>query len=155
MSQFIIKNFMKKKSVKCIFMKNDRKVITKYLVVKDDFVSFEGHTYIIDPELFMLGKNNWPTFYFHLEDAKPINMLGFELSDIDSGKLDARIDSHVLRDLFGSFQKKIDPSTMTMLFGFITLAGIGALGYYLTDKYHEMMLLLEEIRQVLRIVGGA
>jgi hypothetical protein len=151
---FGYQSWLKTVAVKCVFMTGDRKIIARKLKVNDGTVTLKDKTYLLNKDLFMIGKGNWPTYYFKMEDAKPLNMLDFKTSGLGSSELNAQINGRLMKDLLGSFEKKMDAGTLTMLFGIITLAGLGGLIYIVTERFDQIMALLTELRDVLRLVGG-
>jgi len=146
--------YLKRVAVKCVFMTPERKVFVKILKVKDGIVTNSGKSYDLDSDLFVIGKGNWVTYYFNESDAKPLNLLGFESSDVASRDLDSRINSTIMRDLIGSFQKKMDPTTVAIVFGLITVGLIGIVAYLGAEKINELSNAIEEIRDLLRLLGG-
>jgi len=146
--------YLKRIAVKCVFMTPDRKIFAKILKVTDGMVSHDGKTYILDKNLFMIGKGNWATYYFNEQDAKPLNLLDFEPSKVGSKDLDTQINSSLMKDLIGSFQKKIDPSMLTVMFGLLTVGAIGVVAYLGAEKINELSKAIEEIRNLLRLLGG-
>lgn len=151
---FAYQAWLKTVAVRCIFMSSDRKIQSCKLKVKDGTVSYGEKSYVLNKDLFMIGKGNWPTYYFKIEDAKPLNMLDFPSSGLGSEELDAKINGKFMKDLLGAFERKIDAATMVMIFGIATAAGIGAVIYLMMDKFTQMQALLTEIREILRLVGG-
>jgi hypothetical protein len=151
---FAYQAWLKSVAVVCVFMTSDRKIKSMKLRVKDGVVTYGDKTFLLNNDLFMIGKGNWPTYYFKMDDASPLNMLEFESSGLGSSELNAQINGSIMRDLIGAFQKKLDAASMAMIFGIATIAAVGAVIYLMMDKFTEVMNLLAEIREILRIIGG-
>jgi hypothetical protein len=146
--------YLKRVAVKVVLMQSDRKIKVAKLKVNEGIVTHNGQSYVLDKNLFMIGKGNWVTYYFKMEDAKPLNMLEFKSSGLGSSELNAQINGHLMKELLGAFEKKVDPTTLTVVLGVVMVAGFGAIFYFMMEHYNSLLAALEEIRQILRLLGG-
>jgi hypothetical protein len=64
------------------------------------------------------------------------------------------INNKVTRDIFATQERKMDASQLTIIFGIIMVAAVGAVAYFGYEEINNLKLMIEEIRQLLRLVGG-
>ena len=154
MTRFRAKWFYKDAAVKAIIFTKDKRIKTYY-------TKPEGNTITINNKSYTLNDNDWfindnfPTYIFNDSDAQPKNPLINKSAPVMTpDDFNTAISSKVAKEIFDASGKGMDTATLSLLVSFITLAAVGVVGYLFMTNFEQLSTTINEIREVLRIIGG-
>jgi hypothetical protein len=154
MTKFSAKYFHSNKAVKVIVFSKDKRVKTYYVKPDNNTVEVESKTYTLNDQDWFISEG-FPTYIFNDRDAEPQNPLNPKVRSLmTADDFNVAISSKVARDIFDASSSKMDTGTLGLIISIITLIGVGAVGYLLTENFTQLSQTITEIREVLRLIGG-
>lgn len=154
MTRFSAKHFHSKTAIKAIIFNKDKRIRTHY-------VNPEGNTITIKEKAYTLNDQDWfisegfPTYIFNDTDAQPKNPLDNKAKPVMTpDDFNTAISSKVAKEIFDASGKGMDSATISLILSGLSLAGIVVLGYLFTSNLEGLTTTINEIREVLRIIGG-
>lgn len=110
-------------------------------------------SFVINDRDFFLSKGT-PTYTFNSESAEPLDPFNANRNaEMTAQDFNIAVSAKVAEEIFLANRKQ-DVMQILMILGVVTLAGLFIVGYLVTTKANDLMLLLQEIREVLRNIGG-
>lgn len=154
MTKFSAKYFQNNKAIKVIVFSKDKRVKTYYAKPYNNTVEVESKTYTLNDQDWFISEG-FPTYIFNDRDAEPQNPLNPKVRSLmTADDFNVAISSKVARDIFDASNSKMDTGTLGLIISIITLIGVGAVGYLLTENFAQLSQTITEIREVLRLIGG-
>jgi hypothetical protein len=154
MTRFSAKYFNKNKAVKAIIFNKDKRIKTYY-------VNPEGNTITINEKSYTLNEQDWflsdgfPTYVFNDTDAQPKNPLNNKAAPVMTpDDFNTAISSKVAKEIFDASGKGTDMATISMIISFVSILATGVVGYLVSTNFEQITITINEIREVLRIIGG-
>jgi len=153
MHQFFIKHFMKKHAVKGLFFTDDHRFHIRWFVPKGNQIEWNGHMFNVTKDHYFMSQGV-PTYAYLVGEPMPLNPHDTKRSVMTSEEFHTAINNKVTRDIFATQERKMDAGQLTVIFGIVMVAALGAVAYFGYEEIHNLKMMIEEIRQLLRLVGG-
>lgn len=156
MSQFIIKNFQKKQAVKAYVVYPNKRVKLFWAIPKDGFIKVDKKQFIVDDKSFYLGKDNIQTYYYDSNHVEPLNIFNPDkpLSSMTPDDFDTAISAQVAREIFNATAGGVDKSTIALLLSGVTLLAVIVVGYMALGNIDTILTKLQELEDLLKLIGG-
>lgn len=149
-----IKVLRRRHHIKAIIVYPDRRVKTFWRKPDGNTVTINERSYTITKDDIFLTANV-PTYLYQAEQPEPINPLNANKSLWTSQEFNTAIEAKVAREIFNAVDKKLDAGTIAMIVGGLTIIVVAVIAYMGNETLQTIMSQLREIREVLRIIGGA
>ena len=154
MTRFTAKYFHKETAVKAIIFTKDKRIKTYYTKPEGNTITINNKSYTINDQDWFIN-DNFPTYVFNDSDAQPKNPLINKADPVMTpDDFNTAISSKVAKEIFDASGKGMDTATLSLILSFITLAAVGVVGYLFMTNFEQLSLTINEIREVLRIIGG-
>ena len=154
MTRFSAKYFNKNKAVKAIIFTKDKRIKTYYTNPEGNTLTINGKSYTINEQDWFIN-DGFPTYIFNDSDAQPKNPLNNKTVPVMTpDDFNTAISSKVAKEIFDASGKGMDYATISLITSFVTLLAVGVVGYLLTTNFESLSTTVNEIREVLRIIGG-
>jgi len=148
MNKIILKTFYKRKLLKVIFVGEDKRITTHWLLPNEKMISFNEKTYPVIPQKIFYS-NGIPTLLVNYKNAEPLDPLEFDNQVYDPSDFNTAISAKVGRDIFLAGEKK--PMDIGFL---VSILVILVLGYVIYSMMNNQTELLKEIAELNRLLGG-
>lgn len=154
MTRFSAKYFNKDKAIKAIIFTKDKRIKTYYCKPEGNTITIKEKSYTLNEQDWFIN-DGFPTYIFNDSDAQPKNPLTNKAVPVMSpDDFNTAISSRVAKEIFDASGRGLDSGMLSLILSGLALAGIGIVGYLVATNYEQMMLTINEIREVLRIIGG-
>ena len=150
----------------CLNIQNkDHKWITVYKNHTEGTVEIDGTAYLISDKKYYF-KKGVPTYLYRQGDPEPIDAhLDLKVSttngewEIVAPRMSAEdfstaIKSHVVRDLFNTFNKKMAVETVVLLATVVIVAIIGGAAYFLMERINDLGIQIAQLQEMMRAIAG-
>ena len=147
---FINKHFRKSKCIKVIYFGEGRKHSIKYLIPKDNTVSFDGQSFIINKKDFFVDNKNFITYIFGYNRVEPIDPNNAEtLGDITPADLDVALNSRIASEILNASKSKTDINIILVIVIIVMIAGFVGVWYMLSEQINALQESLKPLLEVL------
>jgi hypothetical protein len=154
MTRFTAKHFSKNTAVKAIIFTKDKRIKTYYTKPEGNTLTINGKSYTINDQDWFIN-DGFPTYIFNDSDAQPKNpLINKTVPVMSPDDFNTAISSKVAKEIFEASGKGMDTATLSLIISFVTLGGVAVVGYLLTTNFESLAATVNEIREVLRIIGG-
>jgi hypothetical protein len=154
MTRFTAKHFSKNTAVKAIIFTKDKRIKTYYTKPEGNTLTINGKSYTINDQDWFIN-DGFPTYIFNDSDAQPKNpLINKTVPVMSPDDFNTAISSKVAKEIFDASSKGMDTATLSLIISFVTLGGVAVVGYLLTTNFESLAATVNEIREVLRIIGG-
>lgn len=155
MGQWFIKKFQKKSAVKCLVLYPEKRLKTFWAIPHDGIVKVADKAFVVNETDFFLS-NGIPTYIYDINNVEPKNPyekdnLGKVMSPTS---FDTAISARVAREIFEASAGAMDKATIGLILTGMAIMISGVLGYMILSNIAELSVLVTEIREVLRSIGG-
>lgn len=145
---------IRKKVVKAVIYQSDKRIKTYYQIPKDNTITINKKTFIINDDDFYLDKDNIPTYLYQHNSTEPINPHDLKKSVLTPDYYNTAINSHVARDIFEATKGGMDLATLSLVVSVITLA-VSGIGLYMVYKnLGEISQQVNKINEMIKLIGG-
>jgi hypothetical protein len=147
--QFIIKNFMRKKALKVIYVGADKQVKTKWFIPKDNTITLNNESFMVVPEKIFIDKGI-STMFVNYKNVEAIDMTNVDHHVFKPEDFKIVKEAKVIQKLVNATQKK-DTLGLQM----ILLAGlIAAVIYLIYTQNQQFNELLDKFNKLRDAIGG-
>jgi hypothetical protein len=154
MTKFKALWFHKKTAVKVIVFTKDKRVRVDYVKPENNTLTAFKKTYTLNDSDWFLS-DGFPTYVFNDLDSEPQNPLNPKVRSLMSADdFNVAISSKVARDIFEASNKGMDGGTLALVLNILTLIGVAVVGYLTFDNLATLTTRLNEIREILSLIGG-
>jgi hypothetical protein len=149
-----LKVYKRRNMIKAIIVYADRRVKSYWVKPDNNTLTIGERSYTITKDDIFLSKNV-PCYLYQADVPEPINPLNFNKSLWTAQEFNTAIESKVAREIFNAVDKKLDAGTIAMIMGAATVLAVVVVAYLGSTSIQLILEQLKEIREVLRIIGGA
>ncbi len=154
MTRFSAKYFNKTTAIKAIVFTKDKRIKTYYTKPEGNTITIKEKSYTLNDQDWFIS-DGFPTYIFNDTDAQPKNPLDNKVKPVMTpDDFNTAISSKVAKEIFDASGKGMDSGMLGLILSGLSLAGIAVLGYLFTSSIEDLTLTINEIREVLRIIGG-
>lgn len=154
MKQWFIKTFQKSKAIRAIIHYPDKRVRTFWAIPKEDLITIDGRTYRCNTEIDYY--NIWegiPTFTYAVDKIEPIRLDNQKASLMTTNEFNVALNNKIVRDIFSSTDKKLDPVTITLIALFVMIGLVGFAIWKFNEQLDIIKKMIENIYNYLGIGG--
>lgn len=145
-----LKTFKKNEIVRlCVYGKS-KHIRNYYVRPLGNTATCNKVSYIINDKDFYLDSDNIITYTYREDSVEPVNPFDSKRSVMSQEEFNVAIDNKIIRDLVQSTGNGFDMATISMIISVVSLLGILFVGYMV----YEQQTLINEMREVLRVIGG-
>lgn len=152
--EWLYKALNKNKLVHAIIFHEDKRVKNYYKVPVSGHITIDYKTYIINDKDFFIDKEGFPTYTYRVDSTEPLDPFNGTKSLLSPDYYNTAINSHVARDIFESTHKGMDTAMLSLLVSFLAFLAAAAAAYFTFSNGEDFIQRLNEIREVLRTIGG-
>lgn len=149
-----VKIYRRRNMIKAIVVYADRRVKSYWVKPDNNTLTIGERSYTITKDDIFLSKNV-PCYLYQADQPEPVNPLNFNKSLWTSQEFNTAIEAKVAREIFNAVDRKLDAGTIAMIMGGLTVIVVGVVAYMGNNSIQLILEQLREIREVLRMIGGA
>lgn len=155
-NQFIIKHFRKKDAIKAYVIYPNKRVKLFWGIPVDGFVKIDNKLFKVDDKSFYLPKDNIQTYYYDSRVVEPLNIFNPSKPEtiMTADDFDVAISAHVARDIFEASKGGFDKGTLGIILSVFSILAIIVVGYLMSDNINAIMEKLQEIQDLIELIGG-
>lgn len=154
MTKFIAKNFHSKTAIKAIIFTRDKRIKTIYENPDNNTLTHNNKTYMLNDKDWFLSEG-FPTYIFNDTDIDPQNPLNPKIKSVmNPDELNIAMSSKVAREILDASKSGMDGNVLGLVLSIFSLIFIGGVGYLMIENFQQITITINEIREVLRLLGG-
>lgn len=151
MIDFINKHFRKSKTIKIIYFGEGKKHVVRYLIPKDNVISFSGKAFLLNQNDFFVDNKNFITYVFSYNRVEPIDPNdALTLGNNTPANLAVALESDVATQILSATKNKTDINLILFLIIGITVLGLLAVWYTLSNQIKDLTELLQPLSELIR-----
>ena len=157
MGNFINKHFRKKSCVKInLFNNSDRKQSVHYVIPKDNTITIQDKSWLIEDKFVYLDDKRFLTFNLNNDSAFPAlqpfqpnqqPLLDEKGKQLSANRFNIAINTNAARQVYQNFEKSMDKMTYVLILQGIVILGLVIGFYFLYQEINGVKTIVEAIRR--------
>jgi len=154
MNNWILRTFRKSKTIKALIYGVDKRIRVYYTIPQNNTLTIGNQTYIINEKDFFMDAKGFPTYTYRIDSTEPLDPFNTKKSVFTPDYYNTAINNHVARDIFDATEKGLDGSMLGIILGVATLGGLALVWFTTNEGLTNLVNQINEIREILRTIGG-
>jgi hypothetical protein len=154
MTKFSAKYFHSKTDIKAIIFTRDKRIKTIFENPENNTLTYNNKTYMLNDKDWFLSEG-FPTYIFNDSDIDPQNPLNPKVKSVmNPDELNIAMSSKVAREILDASKSGMDGNVLTLVLSILSLIAVGGVGYLMVENFQSITITINEIREVLKLIGG-
>jgi hypothetical protein len=142
----------KKRYVYGAFVGNDRSFkVVKVLVKTGNTIEFQGKSFDINKDDFMLYKNKFIAYLFNENNTKPMNPLNCQVGKFTPEQYTKALRTKIVGELISVLDNRVDSAVIFSIIIMLLVVGVGVLSYITNNN---LQVLITDLQSKLNIILG-